>query len=102
MPSALVSVRSERLTPVETDGDHPLVRAALTAARRDRATGSRTMSDMALLPGVPAVKVGPGSTERSHTPDEFVLAEEVDAGVAFYTRVLPAALAALTCQGAQA
>jgi acetylornithine deacetylase len=41
---------------------------------------------MALLQGVPAVKVGPGETVRSHTADEFVLASEVLAGARFYTR----------------
>jgi acetylornithine deacetylase len=99
MPAAEVAVRSERLTPVETAEDHPLVQAALAAAGRTRAIGSRTLSDMALLRGVPAVKVGPGLTERSHTPDEFVLAEEVEAGAAFYARLVPAALAALAAAG---
>ena len=96
LPHAELSVRSDRLKPVETAADHPLVRAALAAAGKEAPIGSSTMSDMALLAGIPAVKCGPGETARSHTPDEFVLRTEVDAGAAFYTRVLPAALAALT------
>jgi acetylornithine deacetylase len=99
MPNANLRIRSERLKPVETPEDHPLVRAALLAASKPRAIGSNTMSDMALLAGVPAVKVGPGETARSHTPNEFVLASEVEAGVAFYARVLPLALEALAAQG---
>ena len=95
LPGAELAVRSDRLKPVETPEDHPLVRAALSAAGRERAIGSATMSDMALLAGVPAVKCGPGQTARSHTPDEFVLREEVLAGAAFYSRALPAALAAM-------
>jgi acetylornithine deacetylase len=51
---------------------------------------------MALLAGTPAVKCGPGETERSHTPDEFVRRGEVEAGAAFYRRLVEAALEALT------
>lgn len=94
-PAARVSVRSERLRPVETPADHPLVRAALRCAGRERAVGSRTMSDMALLAGVPAVKCGPGETQRSHTPDEFVLADEVQEGARVLSALVPEALAAL-------
>jgi acetylornithine deacetylase len=50
---------------------------------------------MALLQGVPAIKCGPGDTARSHTPDEYVLASEVEAGARFYAELVPAALAAL-------
>ncbi|MCE9594249.1 MAG: M20/M25/M40 family metallo-hydrolase [Planctomycetes bacterium] len=102
LPGASLRIRSDRLRPVETAEDHPLVRAALFAAGRERAIGSSTMSDMALLAGVPAVKVGPGETARSHTPNEFVLASEVEAGVAFYSRAIPAALEALAGAGVRA
>ncbi len=95
LPAAEVSIVSERLTPFETAEDHPLVRAALACAGRARALGSLTLSDMALLAGVSAVKCGPGETSRSHTPDEFVLASELEAGAQFYARFVPAALAAL-------
>jgi acetylornithine deacetylase len=95
MPHAKVGVRSARLKPFETPEDHPLVQAALATAGRTRAIGSSTMSDMALLQGVPAVKCGPGDTARSHTPDEFVLLPELEAGVEFYTRFAPRALSAL-------
>lgn len=95
LPHAELSIRSDRLRPVETAADHPLVRCALGAAGKERPIGSSTLSDMALLPGVPAVKCGPGETARSHTPDEFVLRAEVEAGARFYARVAPAALAAL-------
>jgi acetylornithine deacetylase len=95
MPSSRVAIRSERLQPIETPEDHPLVRAALKAAQRSAAIGSSTLSDMALLQGVPCVKCGPGETARSHTPDEYVLLEELEAGAAFYARLIPAALEAL-------
>lgn len=95
MPRAAVAVKSARLKPFETAEDHTLVRTALRVAGRARAIGSSTLSDMALLQGVPAVKCGPGETARSHTPDEFVLRSELDAGVDFYTRLAPAVLEAL-------
>jgi acetylornithine deacetylase len=95
MPRARITARSERLRPIETPEEHPFVQAALRAAERARAVGSSTLSDMALLQGVPAVKCGPGESARSHTADEFVLRAEVEAGARFYRRFVPAALEAL-------
>jgi acetylornithine deacetylase len=95
LPSARLEIRSERLRPVETAAGHPLVRAALAAAGKGEAIGSPTMSDMALLQGVPAVKCGPGQSVRSHTADEYVLRSELEAGCAFYRALAPLALQAL-------
>jgi len=95
LPSARVEIRSGRLTAVETAADHPLVQAALSCAGKARAVGSSTMSDMALLRGVPAVKCGPGESARSHTPDEYVLRSELEAGSAFYLAFARRALEAL-------
>ena len=39
------------------------------------------------MEGIPALKCGPGRTERSHTPDEYVLESEILDGARFYTRV---------------
>jgi acetylornithine deacetylase len=47
---------------------------------------------MAFLNGTPAIKCGPGRSERSHTPDEYVLASEVLDGARFYTRLIGAYL----------
>lgn len=88
LPRATLSVRSARLEPVDTPEDHPLVRLALELTGRERATGSSGLSDMALLGHVPAVKCGPGRTERSHTPGEFVTEEELLAGCSFYTSLV--------------
>ncbi len=94
MPRARVSVRSERLQAVETPAEHALVRAALEAGARSEPIGSATMSDMALLAGIPAIKCGPGQTARSHTPNEYVTRAELASGVAFYAALIPRALAA--------
>ena len=96
LPSAEVAIRSERLGPIDTPEVDQLVQVALEAAGRSEAVGSTTLSDMALLPpGVPAVKVGPGQTARSHTPDEYLLLDELAAGIAFYEAVVPAWFQAL-------
>ena len=36
----------------------------------------------------PAVKMGPGESERSHRPDEFVLIEEIEQGIEGYIRFI--------------
>ena len=77
-------IASARLRPVEIADDHPLVRAALAARPGSRTYGSRGVSDLVFFTGIPGIKVGPGRTERSHTPDEFVLESEVVEGARFY------------------
>jgi acetylornithine deacetylase len=95
LPGAEVTILSERLKPFETAEAHALVQAALRCAGRTATLGSMTLSDMALLAGTPAVKCGPGETARSHTADEFVLASELEAGAAFYAKLVPEAIEAL-------
>ena len=81
-----LAIHSERLTPVETAGDAPIARAASRASDKPPA-GSPAMSDMVFLSGIPSVKIGPGVSSRSHTPDEYVLPEELHAGAAVYERI---------------
>jgi acetylornithine deacetylase len=83
-----VRVLSDRLLPKETSAKATLVEAARRARPDARIYGSATLSDMALLNGTPAVKCGPGRSERSHTPDELVLESEVLDGARFYTRLV--------------
>jgi acetylornithine deacetylase len=83
-----VRVLSDRLRPKETPAGAPLVEAARKVRPEARVFGSATLSDMAFLNGTPALKCGPGRTERSHTPDEYVLASEVLDGARFYTRLI--------------
>lgn len=82
-----IAVRSDRLKPCRTDAAHPLARAALAARPGAVAFGSRGLSDWVYFRDCPAVKVGPGRTERSHTPDEFVLESEILEGAAFFERL---------------
>jgi len=85
-----VRVLSDRLVPRETSEDSTLVAAALTARPAARLYGSATLSDLVFMEGIPAIKCGPGSSERSHTADEFVLAGEILDGARFYARLVGA------------
>lgn len=49
--------------------------------------GSPTLSDQALIP-YPSIKIGPGDSARSHTPDEFIHLEEIDQGIDRYIAIL--------------
>lgn len=92
-----VRVLSDRFAPRETPPGALLdaARAALPGASE---YGSATLSDWALLPAeVPGIKLGPGASERSHTPDEWVLESEILDGARCYealARAFAAALAA--------
>ncbi len=81
-------VHSERLVPIETAANAPIVRAALYARPGTVPGGSPAMSDMVFLSGIPAVKIGPGESARSHTPNEYVTAAELEDGAATYARIV--------------
>lgn len=81
---AEIRVRSDRLRPVETSADAPIV-SAMEAEHPDLGPfGSPTMSDWVHLRGVDAIKIGPGDSEHSHTPNESVDLDEVITAVDIY------------------
>lgn len=83
-----VEVYSDRLVPCATPAGSPIAHAsqqALTHLGLDPTPfGSPTASDWIFLADVPAVKIGPGRSELSHTADEHVEAAEVEQAVAVY------------------
>lgn len=79
-----VVIHSDRYLPKWTHPQHPIVTAALKAAKKEAPTSSATTSDWAFLKDIPAVKVGPGDTFRSHRPDEYLLLSELTQGIDFY------------------
>ena len=81
---AALRIRSQRLAPVETAADAPIVAALREAMPGLRLVGSPTMSDWAHLRHVEAVKIGPGDSARSHTPDEWVACADVHRAVDLY------------------
>jgi acetylornithine deacetylase len=79
-----VVVTSRRLVPCETPADSRLLAAAARARPEAARFGSPTCSDWVFLRHVDAIKAGPGTSRRSHTPDEYVDLPEVTAARAFY------------------
>lgn len=83
--SCTVQPRSLRLRSSGIAKDHPLMASAARLGRK--LYGSPTTSDQALIP-VPSIKVGPGDSARSHSADEFIYLNEIEAGIATYIRLL--------------
>ena len=77
--------RSTRLRSTSIPIEHPLVQAGLSLGRTPY--GSPTTSDKALMP-FPALKMGPGDSARSHTPDEYILLEEIREGIGLYIELI--------------
>lgn len=77
--------RSTRLQPSTIEKHHPVVVRAQQLGLKT--FGSATMSDQALMP-FNTVKIGPGKSERSHTPNEFVYLKEIEQGIATYIELL--------------
>jgi acetylornithine deacetylase len=82
-----VIVTSDRLVPCETPPESRLLAAALATRGEAEQYGSPTCSDWVFLRHVDTVKCGPGTSRRSHTPDEFVDLHEVTAARRFYAKV---------------
>ena len=80
-----VKPRSYRLRSTSIALNHPLVKAGLQLGRAFY--GSPTTSDKALMP-FPALKMGPGDSARSHTPDEFIFINEIKEGIELYIQLL--------------
>ena len=88
-----VVVTSQRLVPCETPAESRLLSVARRLRPESRSFGSPTCSDWVFLRHTDAVKCGPGTSRRSHTPDEFVDLPEVTAAREFYTALAKAYLA---------
>ena len=82
-----VVVTSTRLIPCETPPRSRLLEVASRCRPAARAYGSPTCSDWVFLADRDAIKVGPGTSRRSHTPDEYVDLPEVVEARSFYRTV---------------
>jgi len=85
---AEVEVYSDRLVPCSTPEDARIVRATQTARPDATPFGSPTSSDWVFLHDVPAVKMGPGQSNRSHTAEERIDITEVQEAVAVYRTLI--------------
>ena len=79
-----VRVTSDRLVPCETSAGSRLLAAATGVRPQARRYGSPTCSDWVFLREADGFKCGPGTSSRSHTPDESVDLPEVTAARRFY------------------
>jgi len=82
-----IVVTSRRLVPCETPPGSRLLAAAHRARPSAREFGSPTCSDWVFLRDRDAIKCGPGTSRRSHTPDEFVDLAEVSEARSFYAEL---------------
>lgn len=76
---------SLRLRPSRIPQNHAFVQVARRLGIE--CYGSPTLSDQALLP-MPSIKMGPGDSQRSHAPDEFITLDELQCGIEGYCRFL--------------
>lgn len=83
-----VEVHSKRIIPVSTEVQSSIVQACIRAFPEAEPFGSPTASDWIFLHDVPTVKLGPGPSERSHTPHEHIEIEEVRRAVGVYKALI--------------
>jgi acetylornithine deacetylase len=81
-----VTARSTRLNSSSISIEHPLVQRAV--AMGSVPYGSPTLSNQALVGGIPTLKMGPGDTTRSHTANEYVLISEIRDGIEKFCAML--------------
>ena len=82
-----VEIHSGRIIPVSTPQEACIVQTCLDVLPNTSPAGSPTASDWIYLHDIPVVKMGPGSSERSHTADEHVPAAEVSRAAQVYKNI---------------
>lgn len=87
------SIKWSELTPRSTrvhasviDTNHPLVKAATSLGKETFI--SPTTSDMALMHGIPSLKMGPGESSRSHSADEYIYLSEISDAIDTYIKLI--------------
>jgi acetylornithine deacetylase len=82
-----VEVVSDRFHPTETPEGSRLLRAVLAVKPDAGPFASPTSSDWVFLREADGVKLGPGDSRLSHTPEERIELSEVEAGARLYADV---------------
>ncbi|OGX85770.1 acetylornithine deacetylase [Hymenobacter lapidarius] len=80
-----IVARSTHLNSSSISEIHPLVRRGVAMGKQ--IYGSPTLSDQSMMP-FETLKMGPGQSARSHTPDEYILLSEIRAGIRDYIELL--------------
>ena len=81
-----IKPRSLRLNSSSIAPEHPLVKRMIELGRTP--FGSPTLSNQALISGVPCLKLGPGESSRSHTANEYIKISEIREGIELYLKLL--------------
>lgn len=81
-----ITPRSTRVHASVIGLDHPLVKSAMALGCTPFV--SPTTSDMALMHGIPSLKMGPGESSRSHTADEYILLSELNEALHLYPKLV--------------
>lgn len=82
---SIINPKSLRLNPSSIELKHPLVQAGINLGMATY--GSPTLSDQSLI-NIPSLKLGPGNSARSHTPDEYIYLVEIEEGIEKYIKLL--------------
>jgi acetylornithine deacetylase len=82
-----VLVRSRRFEPVSSDPASEIVRVAQEANPNGRVRGFGGVSDLFHVRHVPGVVLGPGTSDKSHAPDESVEVSQVERAAEIYARI---------------
>jgi acetylornithine deacetylase len=82
---ATVKPRSLRIRSSNIGDNHILVKSGLALGKTTY--GSPTTSDKALV-GIPALKMGPGDSARSHTADEYIFIHEIHEAIDDYISLI--------------
>ncbi len=80
-------IHSDRLISVDTAQDERIVRAGV-AASGESPFGSPTASDWIFLSDIPTIKMGPGSSDLSHTANEHIMLSELSEAVDVYRQTI--------------
>ncbi|MFI3239684.1 MAG: M20 family metallo-hydrolase [Bacteroidales bacterium] len=85
IPNCEFTPRSTRLNPSNIDIEHPIVKRLIRLGATP--FGSPTLSDQAQIT-TPSLKLGVGSSSRSHTADEYITKTEIREAIRTYTTLL--------------
>ena len=83
-----LEIQRRTSAPPWTDPAHPVIGVLESCGAR--CVGAPWFCDAAVLSatGTPAVALGPGSMAQAHTADEWISVADLEAGVAFFKRLL--------------
>lgn len=85
MTKSKIKSRSDTLNSSSININHPIVKKAISL--NIPIFGSKTLSDQSLM-NFNTVKIGPGDSNRSHSPNEYILISEIYQGIDIYINLL--------------